>query len=117
MTNKINLDNILTTNDTEQEISINDQLRLKVIDNLLDTDKNKKINSRLNKAQVHALTKLYLFADKYNNTFTSQLADNILLLNISLGGLGRKELVRILQTSQEQEIELQTKNITKEVFR
>lgn len=73
-------------------------MKLSVINNLLDMENNKKVNSRINKRQVNLLTQAYLYSDIYDNKLMGKLADNILLLQVSIGGLGRKELVRILQS-------------------
>lgn len=82
----------------EGENNLNDEMKLSVINNLLDMENNKKVNSRINKRQVNLLTQAYLYSDIYDNKLMGKLADNILLLQVSIGGLGRKELVRILQS-------------------
>lgn len=96
---------------------IDQQLREKLVDNFLDTtDNNIKVNSRINKRQTLTLTKLFLFSDTFNNDFTSKLANNILKLQVSLAGYGRRELVEILKTTGYTE-ELPLEPDKKSVFR
>lgn len=103
------------TQSLNDEMTIDDKLKLQVIGNLLD-DKHKKTNSRLSKYQVNPLTKLYLFANVFQSDIAKQIADNILLLQVSLNGYGRKELVQILST-QESIPPQDQKIINKDIFR
>lgn len=106
----MNIDEIMTTDKT-----IDDDLRLKVINHLLDMTNNTLVNSRLNKSQINAITKLLTFSRLYKNDFTLKIAYDMLKLQVSLNGLGRKELVRILQTTSDYEPE--SKTSFKDVFR
>lgn len=107
----MNIDEIIT-----QEKNIDDDLRLKVINHLLDMTNNTLVNSRLNKSQINAITKLLTFSRLYKNDFTLKIAYDMLKLQVSLHGLGRKELVRILQTTSDYEIN-DNKSTFKDVFR
>lgn len=106
----------LTENTVENQKTFEDELREKVINNLLDMTQNSKVNSRLNKAQVHAITKLFLFSKIYKNEFAENLANMILHLQVSLNGLGRRELVQILEQNNINELTHETKPL-KDVFR
>ena len=107
----MNIDEIMTTDKT-----IDDDLRLKVTNHLLDMTNNTLVNSRLNKSQINAITKLLTFSRLYKNDFTLKLAYDMLKLQVSLNGLGRKELVRILQTTSDLE-QVDSKSSFKDVFR
>lgn len=90
------------------EGDLNDNLMNYVIlQELLDYNKLKAI-SRISKAQVPILTKLYLFSETFNTNFTKKIADNILQLQISIVGLGRKELVQLF-TRNDNRLEEQNK--------
>lgn len=93
MTQK-NEDQTYIINQTEESQS--DEISLLAINQLLD-EKNLKTISRLNPEQISILTKLYLFSDTFKTPFTKALADNILKLQISIRGLGRRELVQLVQ--------------------
>ena len=120
MSNKeISIDNLIEPRHDmlESENNLTDDMRLSVINNLLDTDKNKKVNSRIYREQVSKITRLYTFAEIFNNDLVKNIADNVLLLQISIYGLGRKELVRILQSTSEMSQEDQPKRRLRDVFR
>ena len=99
-----------------QDKNIDDDLRLKVINHLLDMNNNTLVNSRLNKKQVNTIAKLLTFSRVYKNDYTLKLAYDVLKLQVSLQGLGRKELVRILQTTSDYE-PTESKKSFKDVFR
>lgn len=107
----MNIEEIIT-----QDKNIDDDLRLKVTNHLLDMTNNTLVNSRLNKSQINAITKLLTFSRLYKNDFTLKLAYDMLKLQVSLNGLGRKELVRILQTTSDLE-QVDSKSSFKDVFR
>lgn|SRR5574344_266832 len=71
-----------------------DTISLVAVQELL---KDKKTTSRVKMEQVKILTKLYLFSSVFGTTVTKKLADNILQLQVSINGLGRKELVQLVQ--------------------
>ena len=104
--------NNLVLNDQRQQ---NDEISLMAINELLNTKKLKTI-SRVKMDQVAILTKLYLFADVFGEIFPRKLADLILKIQISVGGLGRKELVQLVQ--QRTDIfGLDDKKPSKDIFR
>lgn len=88
-----NDDNTYIINDQQDQ---SDEISLKAIEELLNPDKLKSI-SRIKFEQVSILSKLYLFGDVFDTPFTKKLADLILELQISVSGLGRKELVQLVQ--------------------
>lgn len=74
----------------------NDEISLKAIEQLLSIDSLKSV-SRVKFEQVSILAKLTLFSEVFGTSFTKKLADLILELQISTNGLGRKELVQLVQ--------------------
>lgn len=96
----------LVNNHLEESIptaSANELIGLIAIDNL--TNENKiKMTTRLKEEQVYNLTKLLLFSDVYGTKFTSNLADHIMQLQVSIRGLGRKELVKVVNQSTPEEL-------------
>ncbi len=68
-------------------------------------EKNLKRVSRIKDTQVPALTKLFLFGDIFESDIATSLADYILNLQISIRGLGRKELVSLVQKRVDNAIE------------
>ena len=75
--------------------SVTDLIKLQVAESLI-TNKNLKSTSRIKYEQVSHLSKLYLYSDIFEVDFIKNLADNILKLQISINGLGRKELVDLV---------------------
>ena len=94
----------------------NDEIASKAIDELLDQKKLKTI-SRVKFDQVGILSKLYLFADIFDVDLTKNLADLILKLQISTNGLGRKELVQLVQQRTDIFDMSQIKKSSKDIFR
>lgn len=100
-------DDVLTLADvinskTEQALDgepNNDLVSLIAINELTNLNKLKVV-SRVKIEQVPILSKLYLYSETFKSDFTSRLANNILELQISVGGLGRKELVQVVNQSQ-----------------
>ncbi len=80
---------------------VQDVISYIAVNELLNEKKIKTI-SRINKEQIRNLTKLFLFAEVYKTPFASSLAKTILELQISLNGLGRQELVQLVQQRSEQ---------------
>lgn len=68
-------------------------------------EKNLKRVSRIKDTQVPALTKLFMFGDIFESDTATSLADYILNLQISIRGLGRKELVSLVQKRDDNVIE------------
>lgn len=110
-------DNTPTTFSDESE-SVSDKVSMLAINELLDLNKLKTI-SRIKVEQTPILTKLYLFSDVFDTPFTKDLADYILQLQISVNGLGRKELVSLVQ-QRDMTLELQAqqnKVTSKNIFK
>ena len=114
--NKLKIDELLEENISEQlENGSSDLVSLIAISELTNLDKLKVI-TRLKEEQVPILTKLYMYAETFNIPFIKNMADNILQLQISIRGLGRKELVNIVRESTPSEVKRGLFG-TKEVFR
>ncbi len=113
---KLKIDELLEDNINEQlENGSSDLVSLIAISELTNLNKLKVI-TRLKEEQVPLLSKLYMYAETFNIPFVKNLADNILQLQISIRGLGRKELVNIVRESTPQEIKRSIFG-TKDVFR
>lgn len=113
---KLKIDELLEDNINEQmENGTSDLVSLIAISELTNLDKLKVI-TRLKEEQVPLLTKLYMYAETFNIPFMKNMADNILQLQISIRGLGRKELVNIVRESTPPEVKRGLFG-TKDVFR
>lgn len=113
---KLKIDELLEENISEQlENGSNDLVSLIAISELTNLNKLKVI-TRLKEEQVPLLSKLYMYAETFNIPFIKNLADNILQLQISIRGLGRKELVNIVRESTPTEVKRGIFG-TKDVFR
>ena len=113
---KLKIDELLEENINEQlENGSSDLVSLIAISELTNLNKLKVI-TRLKDEQVPLLSKLYMYAETFNIPFIKNLADNILQLQISIRGLGRKELVNIVRESTPQEVKRGIFG-TKDVFR
>lgn len=113
---KIKIDELLEENISEQlENGSSDLVSLIAISELTNLNKLKVI-TRLKDEQIPLLTKLYMFAETFNVPFVKNMADNILQLQISIRGLGRKELVNIVRESTPTEVKRGLFG-TKDVFR
>lgn len=95
-------------------ISDRDFISLIAVNELVNSKNTKRI-SRILPEQVNILTKLYLFADVFGTTLTRDLADNILDLQISIKGLGRRELVQLVQQREDLPVNVPYKS--KDIFR
>ena len=113
---KLKINELLEENINEQlENGSSDLVSLIAISELTNLEKLKVI-TRLKEEQVPILTKLYLYAETFNIPFIKNIADNILQLQVSIRGLGRKELVNIVRESTPNEVKRGLFR-TKEVFR
>ena len=113
---KLKIDELLEENISEQlESGSSDLVSLIAISELTNLEKLKVI-TRLKDEQVPLLVKLYMYAETFNVPFMKNLADNILQLQISIRGLGRKELVNIVRESTPTEVKRGLFR-TKDVFR
>ena len=111
MNDKLSLKDII--NPSSDNLQYNNDIISIIATNELINSKNIKRISRLNTEQVMVLTKLFMFADTFNTLFVKRLATNILDLQISIKGLGRKELVQLVQ---QREMSEETNKI-KDIFR
>lgn len=116
--NNLDLQTLLTE---RQEESINtasagELVSLIAMNELTNRDKI-KLTSRIKEEQVLILTKLNLFSEIFDIDFVKSLANNILELQVSIKGLGRKELVRVVNSSIPDEIVKRGMFERKDVFR
>jgi len=93
----------------------NDIISLMAISELVNMGKLKTV-SRLKIEQIPNITKLYLFSQVFDTDYTKMLADNILQLQISIKGLGRRELVSLVQQRDNPSQEV-TKLSSKDIFK
>ena len=113
---KLKIDELLEENINEQlENGTSDLVSLIAISELTNLEKLKVI-TRIKEEQVPVLTKLYMYAETFNIPFVKNMADNILQLQVSIRGLGRKELVNIVRESTPTEVKRGLFG-TKDVFR
>lgn len=101
--------------DSTQDINKNnsDIISLLAINELINNQNVKRI-SRITPEQVNILTKLYLFGTIFDSNIATAIADNILNLQISIKGLGRKELVQLVQVRNDgraDELQFRTRDI------
>ena len=93
-----------------------DKISEMAITELFDPKKLKN-NSRIKFEQVKFLTKLEMYAQVYDIPLCHDIVKEILNLQISVDGLGRKEVVQLVQQRSGME-ELQSqRRINKDVFR
>ena len=92
----------------------NDLINLLALQELTNSKKI-KTNSRIKLEQVELLTKLYLFNDTFKTPLAKKLADLVLHLQVSINGLGRKELIQMVNTNNDNNLQ-QVKRV-KDVFR
>lgn len=105
MTNKDNKLDIKKMTGQDQDYSqfvnndqrqISDEVSMLAISELFDKRKL-KTNSRVKFEQVQILAKLYMFTQVFGEKYTKNLADEIMMIQVSVGGLGRKEIVQMIQ--------------------
>ena len=116
MSNNIDLVTLLKEANATENIQHdnNDLINLLALQELTNSKKI-KTNSRIKLDQVELLTKLYLFNDTFKTPLAKKLADLVLQLQVSINGLGRKELIKMVNNNISNDIQ-QTKRI-KDVFR
>src|SRR5690554_173534 len=101
---KLKINELLEENINEQlENGASDLVSLIAISELTNLEKLKVI-TRIKEEQVPLLTKLYMYAETFNVPFMKNMADNLLQLQVSIRGLGRKELVNIVRESSPTEV-------------
>lgn len=111
---KLSLDQLINPTLNKNDLDNQDIISLIATNELINSKNNKRI-SRLNPEQVNIITKLYLFGSVFNIGFVNKLANNILDLQISIRGLGRKELVQLVQRREMSVDEMSPK--IKDIFR
>ncbi len=111
---KLSLDQLINPNINKNDLDNQDMISLIATNELINSKNNKRI-SRLNPEQINVITKLYLFGSVFNIGFVNKLANNILDLQISIRGLGRKELVQLVQRREMTVDEMSPK--IKDIFR
>lgn len=117
MVAKLELKDLIQPEEVKNDnINITDLIKLQVAESLL-SNKNLKTNTRIKYEQVSHISKLYLFSDIFEIDFIKNLADNILKLQISINGLGRKELVDLVGKVYNTDISEVKKLTSKEIFR
>lgn len=89
-------DGITSLESKAETPSANDLISLKAVTELLNP-KRITTNSRISKEQVKTISKLLLFGSTYKSSFATDLAVTILELQISLNGMGRQELIQLVQ--------------------
>ena len=92
---KLNLNDFINPENNDDPTNELDILKLVTVNHLLSKD-NLKTNTRIKQKQVPLLSKMYLYGEVFNIPFITQLANNISELQISINGLGRKELVDLV---------------------
>ena len=123
MTRKLKMQDMVGNEEQEQYTNIinndhretNDEISMLAIKELLSKKKLKTI-SRVKIEQVPIIAKLYLFDNMFNDSFTRKLADLILQLQISTNGLGRRELVQLVQQRNDFG-DMMTNTKSKDIFR
>lgn len=98
--NDINILELIKEANPDINKNNSDLISLLAINELIN-EKNVKRVSRITPEQVNILTKLYLFGSIFDADIATAIADNILNLQISIKGLGRKELVQLVQVRNE----------------
>jgi len=116
MVNKLELKDLIQPEQLKNDNNATDLIKLQVAESLL-SNKNLKTTTRIKYEQVSHLSKLYLFGDIFEIDFIKNLADNILKLQISINGLGRKELVDLVGKVYNPNVSEAEKLTAKEIFR
>ena len=108
----------LISNKTEEVIENegSDLVSLIAIAELTNLKKLKTI-TRLKPEQIPIMTKLYIYGERFGIPFMKSFADNIAELQVSYHGLGRKELVNVVNQAQPQDPIRKSLFASKEVFR
>lgn len=114
---KLELKDLIQPEEIKSDNSnVTDLIKLQVAESLI-SNKNLKTNTRIKYEQVSHLSKLYLYADIFDIDFIKNLADNILKLQISINGLGRKELVDLVGKVYNTEVSEAEKLTAKGIFK
>ena len=81
----------------EKEMSAKESAISKSLDHLLST-KDMDVKSRLKPKQVLIMTKFKLFSMHYKSPVAEFISEQVLKLNVSIDGLGRKEVSDIVRS-------------------
>jgi hypothetical protein len=93
---KLQLNDLVNSKDIEvSDHSPTEMIKLITVNNLLSKE-NLKTNTRIKFGQVGKLSKLFLFGVVFQVPFITELANNIIELQISINGLGRRDLVELV---------------------
>lgn len=98
-----------------QNQPVSDEISLKAISELFDTKKKLKTISRIKFEQVSIISKLFMYTDTFGTSYTKNLANYMLQLQISVSGLSRREIVQMVQQRSMFEEVPQSKR-TKDIF-
>lgn len=82
----------------EENSTVHEKTIEKALDELFSVD-GIDLKSDINNKQISALTRGYIFADVYKCKYMGDLVRHILELSVSKSREGRKEFVRVLQSS------------------
>lgn len=102
MTDKVN--NFLFTPEEPKDLEqsnndISQAHLLKIIDETYSIE-NIEVKTDLTEAQIKAITKGQLFAERYNCEIMNKLCNKIMVLSVSKNRLGRKEFAEISKSFQ-----------------
>lgn len=109
-------DDLIYSQIAQQEDKPTDEISMAAIGELLN-NKKLKANSRLKFEQVSLISKLFMFSEVFGEKFPKQLANLILELQISVNGLGRRELVQLVQQRNMMLDMQEQRKPAKEIFR
>jgi len=88
---------LFQTESTEDNISISDHIKLKVVDEVFNTN-NIDMKTDLNQRQINAITKGKLFATQFNCEIMMNLCNLHETLLISKSRAGRKEFIELTKS-------------------
>ncbi len=113
-----NTDNIQLVEKLKDDIDDNDIISLLAMSELVSTDDPEKLKtiSRVKYDQIPLIAKLELYADTFDVPIAKKLSSNLLKLLISTNGLGRKELVQLVQKRFDT-LELSNKLTSKDIYK
>ncbi len=112
----LDLEKMINDDETVNNLAeTNDLLSLVIVNELLNK-KNIKTNSRIKMEQVSNLTRLLMFSETFKINFLKRMAHHIMELQVSIRGLGRKELVQMVQ-ARDDIFKLEKQIKSKDIFR
>lgn len=103
------LNNIVKDDNLDEKIElISEQITKEVLGHLFN-QQNLKQNTRIKPEQISAMSKASVYAQTYNLPFLQDFINNIMQLQVSIHGLGRKEMVQMVQRINDDQTLLDTK--------